>query len=56
MAYRLKNLNVLWVQERNPDVPSFSFKKSRQVIPSKFPNGVPMEREMPPYREFLHIS
>jgi hypothetical protein len=24
MAPRLKNLNVLWVQERNPDILSFS--------------------------------
>jgi len=31
MAPRLKILNVLWVQERNPDILSFSLKKSQQT-------------------------
>jgi hypothetical protein len=33
MALRFKILNVLWVEERNPDILSFSLKKSQQANP-----------------------
>jgi hypothetical protein len=37
--------NILWVQERNPDILSFSLKKSWQANPSRFPNGATMGRD-----------
>jgi len=49
MAPRLKNLNVLWLQERNPDLLSFSLKSPDKRIPSRFPNRAPKEREKCPY-------
>ena len=36
-----KNLNDLWVQERNPDILSFSLKKSWQVNPLQVPQQGP---------------
>jgi hypothetical protein len=49
------NLNVLWVEERNPDILSFSLKKSWQVNPPPdFPTG-PLWREMPAYIAFLYL-
>jgi len=39
------NLIVLWVQERNPDILSFLSKSPSKRIPSRFPNGAPMERD-----------
>ena len=55
MAPRLKNLNVLWVQERNPDILFFSLKSPGKRTPSRFPNGAPMEREAC-LQGILHIS
>jgi hypothetical protein len=50
---RLKNLNGLRVQERNPDI-LFS-QKSWQTNPSRFPNRAPMKRETC-VQDILHIS
>jgi len=41
MVPRLKNLNVFWVQERNPDILFFSVNSPGKRIPSRFPNGAP---------------
>jgi hypothetical protein len=47
MASRLKNLNVLWVQESNPDILSFSLKKSWQANPFQVPQPGPYGERYP---------
>jgi len=40
------NLNVFWVQKMNADILSFFFSKSHgKRMPSRFPNGAPLERD-----------
>ena len=45
MAPRLKILIILWVQERNTNILSFSLKSPSERIPSRFHNRAPMERD-----------
>jgi hypothetical protein len=54
-SLRLKNLNDLWVQERNPDILFFSLKSPGKRTLSRFPIRVPMEREAR-LQGILHIS
>jgi hypothetical protein len=52
LAPRLKNFNILWFLDRNPDRPSFLSKRSRQVNPLQVP-------QWDPYREgdrYLHAG
>jgi hypothetical protein len=56
MAPRLKNLNVLWVKERKPDILSFPLLKvPASKSPYRFPSG-PLWGEIPTYRAVLNIS
>jgi hypothetical protein len=43
----------IWVQEGNTDVLSFSLKRPGKRIPSRFPNGAPME--MPLSRTLTYL-
>jgi len=55
MVPRLKNLNGLWLQERNPDIFFFSLESPIKWTPSRFPNRAPMVREAC-LQGILHIS
>jgi hypothetical protein len=50
------NLNVLWVQERNPDILSFSLKKSWQANPPPVSPTGPLWREMPAYIDMFLLK
>jgi hypothetical protein len=47
MAPRFKILNILWVQERNPDILSFSLKKSQEANPLQVPQRGPYGERYP---------
>jgi hypothetical protein len=47
MASRFKNLNVLWIQEWNPDILSFSLKSPGKRITSRFPQRGPYGERYP---------
>jgi hypothetical protein len=55
VTLRLKNLNVLWFQERIPDVLFLFSQKSRKTNALQFPNRIPMERDIR-LHGILHIS
>ena len=50
------NPNILWVEERNPDILFFSLEKSWQANPLAVSPTWPSLREMPAYRALLHVS
>jgi hypothetical protein len=45
ISFRLLKVNVLWIQEENPDILFIYLKIPDKRILSRFPNEVPVERD-----------